>query len=327
MKITFLGTSSGTPTLTRNVSGTAIQLTGRKEWILVDCGEGTQQQILRTRLSLVKLSAILLTHLHGDHCYGLPGLLASAQLYGRTAPLLLVGPKETEPFVKSVMQYTEMHLDYPIEFIPVEEAAAFSCDAGLTVTPCPLSHRVDSFAYRFEESRVPRTLLTEKLEQQGIEAGSVWWRLQKGENVTLANGRVLQGDKYSKPGRKPRTVVIGGDNDRPELLEKVCRDADLLVHEATYTEPVLQRVGEAPQHSSAARVAEFAEEIGLERLILTHFSPRYLNRARNSRQLTVNDLRNEAAAIYQGDLWLARDFDQFELTVNGELKRESLKKR
>lgn len=333
MQITFLGTSSGTPTRRRNVSAVGVAPERGREWYLVDCGEGTQHQLLRVPLSLLKLRAVLITHMHGDHCYGLPGMLASAQLSGRTEPLTLIGPKALEPFLNAMMQFAELSLDYELRFVDVAEQACVWDALGMKITRCKLSHRVPSYGYRFQETDVERRLLVDKLRDEGIPAGPAWNHLQKGETVKLEDGRTLDGQLYSEIARKGRVVVIGGDNDKPELLETLCREADLLVHESTYTQEVAAKVGPEPQHSTAACVAEFAEQIRLPHLILTHFSPRYLDKPTfnpstgEPKGLTVDDLRAEAASRYSGGLYMAADLERYELDRKGRLIVEVPNKR
>lgn len=322
MQITFLGTSSGTPTKRRNVSGIALNLENRREWVLIDCGEGTQHRLLHTPLSLVKLQAILITHMHGDHCYGLPGLLASAQLSGRTAPLTLMGPSPLWGYLKAVMQHTALDLSYEIELVAVDRGPLCAKIAGMEVTSVPLSHRVPSYGFRFKECTVERTLLVDLLNREGIASGPEWGRLQKGEKVKLQDGRILDGQRYSKPSREARVVVIGGDNDRPELLGDLCKGADLLVHEATYTEQVAEKLGPEPQHSSAASVARFAQSAKLPALILTHFSPRYQTVPGKGTPLA--ELRQEAEYYYHGDLYLADDLQQYCLMRDKTIQVSSL---
>ncbi|MCW8997745.1 MAG: MBL fold metallo-hydrolase, partial [Kangiellaceae bacterium] len=120
MKITFLGTSSGVPTKHRNVSGIALEVGENKNWFLIDCGEATQHQLLNTKLSTRNLSAVFITHIHGDHCYGLPGLLASTAMSGRTETLYLIGPAKIKQFIDGVIEATDLFLTYPLEFLDVE---------------------------------------------------------------------------------------------------------------------------------------------------------------------------------------------------------------
>ncbi|GGB98138.1 ribonuclease Z [Marinobacterium zhoushanense] len=320
MKITFLGTSSGAPTRYRNVSATAVQPEHGKPWVLVDCGEATQHQLLRTPLSPLKLEAILITHIHGDHCYGLPGLLASCQLNGRTAPLTLVGPVAVWEYLQAVMQFTEMQIDYPLQFLAVDERLDITA-GGFQISAAALSHRTECWAYRLRESQIPLQLDVQRLRAEGISPGPEYAHLQRGEDLQLADGRWLSSTDFTRLSRKPRVAVIAGDNDRPELLAGLCQGADLLVHEATYTADILQQVGPEPQHSSAERVARFAEQQRIPNLILTHFSPRYLSKPRRSNDRLICEIRTEARQYFNGQLQLAEDLASWLISRDGMLLR------
>ncbi|GGY88464.1 MBL fold metallo-hydrolase [Pseudoduganella plicata] len=316
MELQFLGTSSGTPTRTRNVAGLALRMEGGG-WLLVDCGEGTQHRILHTSLSLHTLQAVLITHLHGDHCYGLPGLLASAGMANRTAPLMLVGPPALQSYLGGVMASTELRLPYELTFVAVETLVGRSLVPDLDISATPLSHRVPSWAYRFAERHVERRLDVAKLRAGAVPAGPLWGRLQQGEDVTLPDGRVLRPADYLLPARRPRAIVVAGDNDRPELLADAMRDADVLVHEATYTQAVLEKVGPGPQHSCARMVAAFAAAAGVPNLVLTHFSPRY--RDAGTGPATLAEVADEARAQFAGPLFLAADLARYRLDRDGTL--------
>jgi ribonuclease Z len=315
MELIFLGTGSGTPSRTRNVSGLALRGEGRRDWALIDCGEATQHRILRTKLSLMDLRAVFITHMHGDHCYGLPGLLASAGMLNRTALLTIVGPAPLRPFLQGVMDTTQLGLPFPIEFVEVHgDAPGRSLPdvlTDLTVTSTSLSHRLPSWAYSFREREVERKLDVGKLRAAGIPADERWGELQRGIDVTLDDGTLLRADDFRLTPRKARS--------RPELLIDEARGAEVLVHEATYTEPVLARVGPAPQHSSAAMTARAAQAAGVPNLVLTHFSPRYQDTEEGKGGLTMRDLEQEARAAYDGRLFLARDFDRYVLDRQGVL--------
>ena len=311
MDFTFLGTSAGTPTKARNVTGLALQHGGPKSWYLVDCGEGTQHQLLHTRHSLQQLRAVFITHVHGDHTYGLPGLLASASMNGRTEPLAVIAPKQVRPFIETALETSESTLGYELKFVEVK-AFDFSWeDEAVRVTTVPLSHRVPCFAYVFTEKNLEKKLLTDQLQADGIEPGPAWGQLQRGRDVVLEDGRAVRSQEYVAITRKPRRVIVAGDNDNPDLLRDACDDTQVLVHEATYTQEVSDRVGPAPQHSSAAQVARFAESIKLPNLILTHFSSRY-QFVHKSAPL-VDEIAEEARRFYTGELYLARDFAEFRL--------------
>jgi ribonuclease Z len=329
MEFQFLGTSSGTPSKRRNVTALALRSLGgsrpARHWSLVDCGEGTQHRILRTPWSLHELRAIFITHMHGDHCYGLPGLLASAGMMNRSAPLLLVGPAQLRPFLEGVIATTELGLPFAIEYVEVtrlaETGVLDEALPDLQVRATALSHRMPSWAYSFTERAVERRLDTAKLEAGGVARGEAWGELQRGRRVTLPDGRVLEPGDWLQPGRKPLKIIVGGDNDRPDLLVGEAADAEVLIHEATYTEEVLRKVGPGPQHSSARMTAQAAARAGVPNLVLTHFSPRYQENAEGSGKgaPTMADLENEARAAYDGRLFLASDFDRFVLDREGRL--------
>ncbi|MGZ3183202.1 MAG: ribonuclease Z [Telluria sp.] len=316
MELLFLGTSSGTPTTRRNVSALALRGSNAGHWSLVDCGEGTQHQILRTPLSPRSLRAVFITHLHGDHCYGLPGLLASAGLLNRSEPLDIVGPAGLQDFIEGVMATTCLTLPYPITWHDVTEPLPTSLLPDFGVAAAALSHRVPCYAYVFTERDVPRKLDADKLRALGLPSGPLWGQVQQGQDVRLPDGRVLAADDVLLPSRKPRKIIVAGDNDRPELLAHAALGADVLVHEATYTEDILARVGPGPQHSSARRVAQFAEAARLPNLILTHFSPRYGD---GDGPLSINDIEREANSHYTGRLFLARDFARYALGTDHSL--------
>ncbi|QJE02799.1 MBL fold metallo-hydrolase [Massilia forsythiae] len=321
MEFQFLGTSAGTPTRRRNVSALALRSEGARHWALVDCGEGTQHRILRTPWSLNDLRAVFVTHLHGDHCYGLPGLLASAAMMNRTAPLVLAGPAPLRAFLEGVMATTGLGLPYALDFVEVGGTAASALPdhvmPDLAVAATALSHRVPSFGYTFTERRLERKLDPARLQAAGVARGAAWGRLQRGEDVVLPDGRPVRADDVLAPPRKARRVIVAGDNDRPELLLEEARSAEVLVHEATYTDEVLCRIGPGPQHSSARMTAAAAAAAGVPNLVLTHFSPRYQQHG----ALAMADLEEEARAAYGGRLFLANDFDRFQLDRDGVLHR------
>ncbi len=322
MEIQFLGTSSGTPTRSRNMTATAVRSSGAKHWSLVDCAEGTQYRLQRAGLSPVSLRAIFITHLHGDHCYGLPGLLATAGMLNRSEPLAIVGPAPLRPMIECIMAATQLELPYPVEWMAIEDLPDAGVLPDLRVRATRLSHRIDCWAYSFTEALVERRLDTGKLRAGGVASGPAWGEIQQGRNVELPDGRTIVAEDYLAPPRKSRKVIIGGDNDSPWLLAEDARDADVLVHEATYTEEIRQKVGPGPQHSSAAMVARFAQEAGVPNLVLTHFSPRYQDRPGHG-PLSLEDIESEARAHYQGTLALARDLDRYELGKDGVLRLAS----
>jgi ribonuclease Z len=325
MRLSFLGTSSGAPTRTRNVSALALASGTGRRWCLVDCGEATQHQLLRARqrprLSTVQLDAICITHVHGDHCFGLPGLLSNAAVNSRTRPLTLFGPRAIETFVCTALEVSQSHLPYRIDFVAVEPLQPLALDDFL-IEPFPLSHRVPSFGYRFTTRERGHRLDVEALRRAGVPRGPAWGALQHGERVRLEDGQDLAPEDFWLP-RQQQTVVVAGDNDTPDLLTEACRDAAVLVHEATYTDDLLNERRAQWQHSSALQVARFAEAVKLPNLVLTHFSSRFHREPPPRGGRSIEDVRTEAASAYGGNLFLAADLEDYVLDGDGLLASAS----
>ena len=320
MELIFLGTSAGTPTKERNVSAVALRKKNDKRWSLIDCGEGTQHQILHTNLSMKHLDAIYITHIHGDHCYGLPGLLASASMGGRTEPLLLVAPLGVVEFVKSMQKFTELHLTYELEFMEIEESSQSIEREEFAVEIIKLSHRVPSWGFLFLEKKIASQLNIEKLKADKIPAGALWGAIQRGEEVTLEDGRTIESNAYQLEPREARKVAISGDNDTPKLWGAI-EGLGVLVHEATFTHNIAEKIGKEVGHSSAKEVAEFAHEYGLKNLILTHFSSRY--HGDKTKTSSIVEIEDEAKEFYDQSLFLADDFELYSLSREGELSRDT----
>jgi ribonuclease Z len=206
-----------------------------------------------------------------------------------------------------------------VQDIDVERSPAMPQFKEVAVQATALSHRVPSYGYSFSEKGIRGKLDALKLKQDGIPPGPVWNRIQQGQNAVLPNGHAVTADNYLLPPRKPRKIIVGGDNDTPALLAAQAVDADVLIHEATYTEAVLEKVGAAPQHSSAKQVAQFAQEAGIPNLVLTHFSPRY----HEQKGETLALLEAEARSFYRGRLFLANDGGHYTLDTSGWLRLHS----
>ncbi len=322
MFIQFLGTSSGTPTKRRNVSGLALQESKGRDWYLIDCGEATQHQLLHTKLSLNTLKAIFITHVHGDHCYGLPGLLGSAGMTGRTAPLTIVAPEGIREWIEATQRFTAFHLSFELNFI-LPEALMFNPDdesPGMTfgqfdVAAAPLVHRVESYAYSFTENWVDGELDVNALRASDLPAGPDWGRLKSGEDVNY-EGQIFRARDYVITDTRPRKVVVGGDNAEPAVLQYLCHNCHVLVHEATYAKDLAKQAAEYG-HSYAGQVAAFAEQSRTPNLLLTHFSPRY--QLNPNASCSVEILRDEARAVYDGEVFLAEDLQQYRLDKSGVL--------
>ena len=312
MKLTFLGTSSGTPTRHRNVSGLAVQTVLDADWFLVDCGEGTQHRLLQTPLSLHDMAAVCITHVHGDHCYGLPGLLASAGMGKRTKPLKLIAPLPVWQWFQATRALTDLHLPYEVEHVDVEDQALVYEAPGVRIERHVLRHRVPSHAYRVQVQTRRARLKADALKATGLPPGPAWRALQTGEDVPF-DGKVLRSADFADTQIDTAVAVLGGDNAAPALLHDACQGAQLLVHEATYTQDVLDKVGPGPMHSSARLLAEAAQAAAVPNLVLTHFSARHQN------EEGMAALMAETQAHYSGHAFLADDLDVYELDSAGQV--------
>ncbi len=311
MQVTFLGTSSGVPTLTRNVSAMVLKPPQRSELWLFDCGEGTQHQFIRSNLKLSQIKKIFITHMHGDHIYGLPGLLASIGLAGSSSGIELFGPAPLKNFIDSCLYNSSSRLAYSLKFHKVENAdinqEILFEDSDLEVKTTPLKHRIPSFAYRVNQKSRPGRFDIDKAKSQKIPPGPVYAALQRGEEVRLDDGRTFSGKEFCGPPRPGVSMVYCTDTVYTESAIEISREADLLIHEATYahkeTEMAYQR-----GHSTATMAAEIAAKANVNQLILTHLSPRYTP----GNETSPNDLLNEAKAIFQ-NTQLAKDFLQIDI--------------
>ena len=317
MELTFLGTSAGAPTKDRNVAGVALRIDGR--WDLFDCGEATQHQLLRTQLSLFKLHRIFISHLHGDHCFGLFGLLASRSMDGAAPPLTVFGPPGLRAMIETVLSTSSTHLVSPVNIHEVDPAGERVIDADeMTIDAIPLTHRVTSMAWFVQEADRPGHFDVEAARSTGVPEGRLFGQLQRGQAVDLDDGRRVESREVTGPIRLGRRIVIAGDNSAPAALFERTGGADVVVHEATYTEPVLTALGNDHGHGTAARVAQAAQSSGVRNLVLTHFSPRYgHSNTSTSSGLTVDDVRDEARQHFDGGLHLANDFDRIEVSHDG----------
>lgn len=311
MELEFLGTGAGVPAKHRNVTSIALRLLDERNAVwLFDCGEGTQMQILRTNIRPRKIEKIFITHLHGDHIFGLPGLISSRSFQGGMEPLEIYGPVGIKQFVLNALKISQTRLAYSLKFIEVTPGVVFS-DSQFTVTCELLDHGIESYGYRVVEHDHDGELQVAKLLELGIKPGPIFGQLKKGKTVTLATGEIIKGSDYVGQAKKGRIVTILGDTRITNASVKLAQDADVLVHESTFNKTEA-KMARNYYHSTTHQAAEVAKASCAKRLILTHISARYLA------QDALN-LEKEAQEIFPNTK-IAKDFDIIEIPFQNELK-------
>src|SRR5262249_13741302 len=299
--------SSGKPTLYRNVS--ALAVVGEGEWWLFDCGEGTQMQIARAGLSPQKLAGIFITHLHGDHFNGLPGLLSSMALDCRTKDLTLVGPTGIGEYLDLLAGLKICYVNYPLilrefdaaHFKKREYEIVFESRLHLIITR-PLDHRIFALGYRLEEKVKPGRFNVERALALRIPAGPLYSQLQSGKSITLDDGRVIHPSEVLGPPRPGKVVTYCLDTRPCQNARLLGENADWLIYEATYSEECIEEANHFG-HSTAAQAAEIARAANARRLLLTHFSSRYSD---------IRPLVDEARAIFPETI-AAQDLMEIEI--------------
>jgi ribonuclease Z len=292
VQITFLGTSSGVPTRSRNVSSVALRLPQRAEMWLFDCGEGTQHQIIRSELKISQLSRIFITHMHGDHIFGLMGLLATCGLAGNVDRIDIYGPPGLNEYLQAASRYSHTHFSYPLKVHVVRPGIIYE-DDEFTVSCGLLQHRIPAFGYRVVEKDRSGRFDIEKAKELQIPAGRIYGQLKRGETVTLSDGRVIDGNQLCGPTEIGRKIAYCTDTVFCDGAVELAHDADVLIHEATFAhqdaDMAFQRL-----HSTTTMAAQTALGAGAHRLIMTHFSPRYAP----GNSVELKDLLLEARAIF-----------------------------
>src|SRR6476619_1261247 len=294
LAVRLLGTSSSRPTVERNVASVAIVREG--ETLLVDCGEGTQRQMMRYGVSF-GLADIFFTHFHADHVIGVIGLMRTMSLQGRTDPLRIWGPRGAHRTLKRAEDFGMDRLTFPIEVEELEVGRVIGRKDYAIVT-FAVDHRgARSLGYALVEEERKGRFNPELARSLGIPEGPLWGRIHRGESVTLEDGRVIEASVLVGERRRGRRVVITGDTRPAERTIELSRGADLLVHEATFGDEEAERAVETG-HSTAREAAAVAAAAGVRRLVLTHFSARY------SRD--PSDLEREARELFP-HVTIARD--------------------
>ena len=271
MEVTFLGTSSAVHSYDRSHPSIAIKAFGKV--MLFDCGEGTQRQLIYAKISPMKISEIFISHYHGDHILGLPGLIQSMGFRNRESKLTLYGPRGIEKIKNAIYDLNFDNFDFPIEFIEVGSETLIENEEYI-IKSQEVHHNVPSLAYSIEEKKKPR-FLRQKAIDLGVPVGPYFGRLHNGEEIEI-DGVIIKPEQVLGPPRKGIKITYSGDTEPCSELTAFAKDSTLLIHESTYLNEDKDKA-ELHGHSTCTDAAETAIESNSKELILTHISTRYQN--------------------------------------------------
>ncbi|MEM3028305.1 MAG: ribonuclease Z [Candidatus Bathyarchaeia archaeon] len=300
LEIVFLGTSASVPTTKRNPSSIAVLRKG--ELFLFDCGEGTQRQMMYAGVGFSRETSIFITHLHGDHSLGLPGLIQTMDMVGRTKPLYIFGPPGIRDFTEFTVRSIGAKPSYGLQIKEVCTGGQIFESKEYFIKATLAEHGSLALAYAFEEKLRPGKFYPEKARALGVPEGFLWGRLQRGHEIRLKNGRIIKPKDVLGPPRKGLKVVYTGDTRPSEAIVELSKDADLLIHDGTFDGSLAEKAKEEG-HSTVLEAAEVALKAGVKRLVLTHISARYED---------TNPLLEEARKIFPNTV-IAEDFLRLEL--------------
>ena len=307
MEILFLGTGAGVPSKSRNVSSLVLKLLNElNETLLFDYGEGTQHQILKTTLKPGKVKNIFITHMHGDHIFGLPGFLSSRSFQGGdNQPITIYGPPGIEQYINASLKYSKSNLLYKVNIVELDpKGGELQLNKGWKVKYLPLQHNVLSFGYRIEEPKSDGVLLVEKLKEYNIPNGPIFGKLKNGETVTLEDGTELDGKDFVGEAQPGKVIAIIGDTRPNANIGKLAEEADVLVHEGTHAKGE-NKMANRYFHSTVEQAAQVAKQSKVKQLYLNHISSRYLG-------ADVKQLEKDARSIFK-QTKVVYDLNEFEI--------------
>ncbi len=300
LKITFLGTSGTVPSVNRNPSAILIQYGGER--ILFDCGEGTQRQMMIARTGFSGLNSVFITHMHTDHFIGVFGLIETLSLNERKDKLTFYVPAEKAKFLSTLFRMFGYHnLSFPIEVVGLSDGDEVNF-GRFKIVAFKTEHTTPSLGYALIERERPGKFDRAKAEALGIPPGPLYAKLVRGESIEI-NGRVITPEMVVGPPRPGRKIVYTGDTRPCERTVEIARDADILIHDASFTSN-LQKWAEETKHSTAREAAEIAKRAGVRQLILTHISARYSKDA--------TSLLEEAKSVFE-NVMVAEDLMSIEV--------------
>lgn len=298
MKLVFLGTSAAQPTPERGLSCICLERDG--EILMFDAGEGAQIAYLKSGLGWNKKMKIFVTHLHGDHCVGILGLLQTMNMQNRTEKIEIFGPKGIEEFIGANIRVLNFGLSFPIFITNIEEGKVMA-SGKYSVFACRADHSIPAFSYLFVENDKPGRFYPEKARALGIPEGSMWNMLQNGKTIEY-NGKKITPDQVLGEKRAGKKIGISGDTRPTERLVEFFRGCDYLVFDSTFLDEMADKADET-HHSTARQAAELGKNAGVRNIILTHFSARYKDES---------VLVDEAKKIH-GSVIAARDLLEIEI--------------
>ena len=274
-ELLILGSSAATPTANRNPTAQLLNIAER--FFLIDCGEGTQMQMRKYKARFQSVNHIFISHLHGDHFYGLPGFLASMHLLGRKNELTIYGPKELEEIINLLHKYSDTYLNYPLKFVYTQNTSKQLIfeDEKVEVYSFPLRHRIATTGYLFKEKPLFRNIDKYKLEKLNVSFSEIH-KLKQGLDAIDNNGNVIKNNELTLDPIKQRSYAFCSDTKFFEELSNEIKDVDLLYHESTFLEEKADRAKQT-FHSTAKQAAQMAVLANAQKLILGHFSARYGN--------------------------------------------------
>jgi ribonuclease Z len=298
LKIVLLGTSSAVPTLTRGLSSTALIRNG--DVFLFDCGEGTQLQLMRSGVKRSRIHSIFIGHLHGDHLYGIAGLLSTLHLDGREAPLNVFGPEGLRIFLHAAFRTSNLQFTFNlnVQEFPRGYRGRVLDEDEFYVDALPLDHSIFCLGWRFQEKDKPGVFNLERAQELGIPRGPLYGKLQHGESITLADGSTITPDMVLGPARHGQSVVYCLDTQFSERSIQLADKCTALIHETTFGPDAVEMARER-KHSTMEDAARVAKEAGATNLIATHFSSRY-----DGKQ--VAQIGEEAREVFE-NITLGRD--------------------
>ena len=297
MQIVFLGTSGSWPTPKRNVSAIAVKR--GPEVLLFDCGEGTQRQFMLSNLSFMQITRVFLTHFHGDHFLGLPGLVQSMSMNGREKELQVYGPRGTEDLVETLVNIGHFKSAFPVVARTLNGGEAVDC-GEYSVRAIETSHTVPATGYVLEEAIRPGRFSLDRARALDVPEGPLFSRLQEGGTVTV-HGRTVTPEMVLGPPRRGRKIVYTGDTLPSNRILEAAREADVLIHDAT-ADTALEEKANRYGHSTGRQAAEIARDANVRALILTHVSPRYED---------TTSILSDAKAVFP-NTYMAEDFFEYE---------------